>query len=159
MLVCPLGLTLTLVAQIFQKSGLFLLIFSPPKFFTRTCQFFYTDISVISVTFSNSGRHGVRANLKNEKKTANSQPRHSLSFLEQQPWLAAWRFSFRCWNVGLYQMPTVSTWSRSPSSSISSSSRRKMLRQRVPFSLIAALKSSENLKMFTQTQFAAFKNR
>ena len=40
----------------------------------------------------------------------------------------------------------IKTWSRSPSLSISSSSNRKMLRQRVPFSRIAALKSSENLK-------------
>ena len=36
------------------KSGLFLLIFGPPKFFSPTCQFFCTDISVISVTFCNS---------------------------------------------------------------------------------------------------------
>ena len=47
----------------------------------------------------------------------------------------------------------VETWSISPSLSMSSSSRRKMLKQRVPFSRIAALKSSENLKTFTLTHF------
>ena len=52
MIVCPLNLNF--VAQIFSKMACFCKCFGPPKLFTPTLQFFYTDISVISGTFCSS---------------------------------------------------------------------------------------------------------
>ena len=49
MLVCPLGLTL--VAQIFQKVACFCLFLVLPNFLSELAILFYTDISVISLTF------------------------------------------------------------------------------------------------------------
>ena len=52
-----LTIDLELFAHIFPKMACFWLLFWAPKLFTPTGQFVYTDISVISVTFCNSGQH------------------------------------------------------------------------------------------------------
>ena len=49
-----LSIDINFFAHIFPKMACFCQLFWPPKLFTPTGQFFYTDISVISVTFSNS---------------------------------------------------------------------------------------------------------
>ena len=51
-----LSVDLKFFAHIFPKMACFCQLFWPPKLVTPTGQFFYTDISVISVTFSNSGQ-------------------------------------------------------------------------------------------------------
>ena len=43
-----------MIVQILPKKANFGQIASSPRLFTPTCKYFYTDISVISVTFRNS---------------------------------------------------------------------------------------------------------